>query len=363
MKEKQERVLWLDVVRTIATLAVVFCHAAELAFLKFNINEWENFSLAFRTGGLACFTIGRMGVPLFLFLSGYLILNKPMETEESVLNFYKRKAVPLLVTVEAWNVLYYLFQVWYFDEAWSTLHLAKQLLFLEPSVMSHMWYMPVTLGLYIVAPFLGMILRKFSTKVISVPLAFVFVQVVLLGSVYQGLKIVMPDIQGSRLVFDMGFFGTIYGLYFVLGYFLYRKELLGKWNRWMLAGLSVFLFVGTVIFQYVSFESGIAYNVWYDFLPLVLCMIFMFELFRRMKCQNWNRVFVGFFQKISAMSLGLYFFHKPIQFLMFKTPWVEHFRGVKGLVILFVVSGLLSLLVCEVIVRIKGLRKLLLRMS
>lgn len=57
------------------------------------------------------FTIGRLGVPIFLFLTGALTLKKQIDTDEDVLKFYKKNLIPLLITIEIWNVFYNLFSL------------------------------------------------------------------------------------------------------------------------------------------------------------------------------------------------------------------------------------------------------------
>ena len=72
---KTNRVFWLDVARTIAIIMVVLNHATEHIY-KLNINFFEHLSFSSKIFAHMAFTTGRLGVPIFLFLTGYLLLGK-----------------------------------------------------------------------------------------------------------------------------------------------------------------------------------------------------------------------------------------------------------------------------------------------
>ena len=106
--DKNKRVGWLDFARTFAIISVVFCHAIQSAYVV-NVKEWDMLVTGekiFRTIG---FTFGRLGVPIFLYLSGYLLLDREYESDRDVIRFYKHNFLPLLITVQVWNVLYNVF--------------------------------------------------------------------------------------------------------------------------------------------------------------------------------------------------------------------------------------------------------------
>ena len=63
------RIVSFDVIRLIAISCVVLCHSVETVY------KASNLSLGY---GLAHY-LGRLGVPLFLFLTGALIINKEFD--------------------------------------------------------------------------------------------------------------------------------------------------------------------------------------------------------------------------------------------------------------------------------------------
>lgn len=78
----------LDVIRVIAIFMVVICHATEICY-PMNLESWKIINKGNQLFRILAFTVGRMGVPLFLFLSGTLILNKIIKMILTVTNFIK----------------------------------------------------------------------------------------------------------------------------------------------------------------------------------------------------------------------------------------------------------------------------------
>ena len=359
--DKQEnnsnRIIWLDMARCFAIVMVVLCHAVETS-CKLDNHIWNNTSFLFRLFRIAGFTLGRLGVPFFLFLSGYLVLNRLQDSDEKVVGFYSRKLLNLLITVEVWNFFYYFFEVYYLHRNNSILSLIKQCLFLEKSGLSHMWYMPMILGLYISVPFLSLIVRNYSMKSIGLPLATGLIAFFVLPSVDLVIKTVNGNFSGLNLIIDLSFLGGIYGIYLILGYYVYRTELLKK-----ISTIIVFLCVGslyiiTVFIQYWTYSKGKGYNVWYNFITLFLCSIFLFELFRRLKYFKCNKLLEKVVTTISKVSLGIYFFHKPIQIVLINLMMNENKIVVS--LITFITSFVISLLTCIIIAKNKYLGKYLL---
>lgn len=79
----------LDITRTIAILCVVFCHSVESIY-KFNLSFARGLSTISKSFMFISFTMGRLGVPLFLFLSGFLLLQKQINDEKDIFTFIRK---------------------------------------------------------------------------------------------------------------------------------------------------------------------------------------------------------------------------------------------------------------------------------
>lgn len=158
MQKKNIRQEWLDAARTLGIALVVFCHSVEtyyrpvlLGQKQVDILPWlaENFM----------FFVGRMGVPLFLCISGVLLLGR----EYQVKQFYKRSLLPLVITTELWIIINYLFVCSPVqNHSFRIDELLREMLFLKDPSLSHMWYMPMIIGIYVAVPFLAKLLHTWE---------------------------------------------------------------------------------------------------------------------------------------------------------------------------------------------------------
>ena len=70
-----QRIQWLDAMRAFAALTVILCHCVENIY-RLTPEVMVHFSLRSVVFAFASFTLGRIGVPLFLFITGYLLLDR-----------------------------------------------------------------------------------------------------------------------------------------------------------------------------------------------------------------------------------------------------------------------------------------------
>ena len=143
----------LDLLRAFAILCVILVHTTERVY-QFNLEAMPFYTLQRQWFALTLFTIGRMGVPIFLFLTGYLFLGRRFDEEYTAL-FYKRNLLGLLITVEIWIILYHAFNAWFYQIPFNLNELLRNMLFLKATNMSHMWYIPAILGIYLFIPFVS----------------------------------------------------------------------------------------------------------------------------------------------------------------------------------------------------------------
>ena len=96
---------WLDIIRATAILCVVLCHSVE-AFYRPVLLGQLRLSFPFWKIENLLFTVGRIGVPLFLATTGALMLPRDYP---DVSAFYKKSLFPLFLTTEIWIFFNYIF--------------------------------------------------------------------------------------------------------------------------------------------------------------------------------------------------------------------------------------------------------------
>lgn len=165
-----KRVVSIDLLRAFAIITVVLCHSTENIYTM-NQSFLSQISVQSRLFAIASFSVGRLGVPIFIFITGYLFLKRKYD-DASCLIFWKKNWIGLLITTEIWIILYHIFFAIFYNQPFNTKLMLENMLFLKQVPLSHMWYMPMIIGLYIFIPFVANAVQKFSVNVLKWPIMF-----------------------------------------------------------------------------------------------------------------------------------------------------------------------------------------------
>ena len=302
-----ERINWIDIVRCFAIICVVVNHAIETTY-TLTLEGLKTFSMQSRVFAFGGFTFGRLGVPLFLMISGYLLLDRNWD-QERCLEFWKTNWLNLFICTEIWWVIYDLFITVYYKTPFHVIEFIQDILFLKKISLLHVWYMPMILGLYILIPIAGMALQNFDTKHLLFP--------ILIFSAYSfGYPILsrMFNAIGHplSLQFSLGFSGGVYGLFLVFGY-LIKKNIFNKIPKLFFAVIFVGAFCATVLYQINEYRMDRQYNVWYDNGLLALCAVALMVLFSKvLPSIEITMKTMGVIRNLSEDSFGIYLVHTMI---------------------------------------------------
>lgn len=75
------RVEWIDLVRALAILTVLYIHAADGIYI-ISSDAIVNLTIYSRIFNFISIFIGRIGVPFFLMITGYLLLDRSYDDEK-----------------------------------------------------------------------------------------------------------------------------------------------------------------------------------------------------------------------------------------------------------------------------------------
>ena len=345
-----KRILYLDIARTIAIILVVLCHATETIY-RIDTSDWTMLSIQSRIIRTVYFTLGRLGVPLFLFISGRLLLSKKIESSSDCFKFYKKNLLPLVIAVEIWTILYYVFSMLFYNNAFDFGELLKDMLFLKKSDMPNMWYMPMIIGIYLAVPFLAIIVKKIDFKVLLIPIIISIISFILVPNINEISKTFFNEQYSS--VLDLSFLGGIYGLYFVLGYYI-GNDKFKKLNTLVLITICIIVFALTCYYQFWRYNIGKSYKVWYDFIGLFIVSNCLFELLSRIKIDLNNNVnrFILF---ISKSSTAIFFIHIVVQKILREKliPFDSIFRNSVAVPVLTFLVLIISIIIIVLLSKIK----------
>lgn len=345
----KKRIDYLDIARAFAIISVVLCHAVEFIY-NVNLEGWLNLSVKsqiFRTIG---FTVGRLGVPIFLLISGYLLLNRKYDNDDDVRNFYKKNLIPLILTTEIWIIIYNIFIVIYYNQKFDIYILIKEMFFVETVPLMNMWYMPMIIGIYIAIPYLSKIVHSFSLKSLKIPMTIVFVLTFILPTINIVLKTF--KLEQYKNFLDINFLGGIYGIYIISGYFI-SNGIMKDIKTINITLISVIFFVLSCVIQIFEYNNNIEYNIWYNSPLLYLCTLNLFELFTRINTGKISNKIKKEATYISKVSLAIYFIHIIVEMILNKYIKLIRVSNSSRVLILFGISFIITFLIIWLFSKIK----------
>ena len=349
---KSERIYWIDAARCIAIICVVLCHTSEIYFF-WSGEDIFSYSWLLQAVSFTTFTIGRLGVPLFLFISGYLLLDRDYD-DPCCIRFWKRNLVSLLFTTEIWIVLYYIFLSFYNHQSLlaQVPGLLASMLFLNDAGFPHYWYLPMILGIYLILPLVSNAIRRLSLRTLLVPLS---ISAVFLFGLPTINVLLQPFANGLELntMLSLDFSGGVYGIYLISGY-LFKRYL--NINRKISIPALLLLGISTVSIQIILLNLHIRYLVWYDFLPLGAAAFFLFAVIKNAKIFNKNNRIIS---SLSACSFGIYLIHYPVIYVIRLYLPLGHLSLISRVAVLFLSCLALSWGLSILIARLPVLNRLL----
>ena len=362
--ETNKKIYSYDFIRAFAILCVVFCHSIETVYYIFQDRSilYTNLSLPSKIFDLTGITIGRLGVPLFLFLSGALLGRKTYENKEDIKQFYSKKLKPLLITLLIWFVIWNIFILIYFswrnevpNISWFTflqnIFLLKTVDYILPA-----WYAPMIIGIYLFIPFITIILKKFDFKTIKLPLIITTIYFFLLPTINLVLGVYGLNVTSN---IDLFFSGGIYGIYVILGYYL-NNGLLKKVKSIILYIVFIISFICCIVFQYFLISKGVFYKLGYENIFLLIGCCALFEIFSRIFA-NQN-VFSKVVAYLSKISFPIFLIHNLIQYIIYQSNIFLSLIRPLNVICNFILTMLITIIIIKILSLNKYTRKYLLKL-
>lgn len=218
-----QRSVAIDFLRVIAIVAVVCVHNLPVPIIS---GGWRIFVSA------AIGSLSKIGVPLFLIITGYLMLDRDYSGPR-LKRFLKHNYLPLLVSFESWACVAIIAKLAADPSVSSIVEGLRTMLLIGEPFMIHFWYMQMLLGIYLFIPILASFIRssgqnadKYIRMIIVVGVVFTFV-LPTIQSIYNWLG------GNSNYEMTLGGFtgrGALGILYMLLGYAI-KKDLFNSGKR------------------------------------------------------------------------------------------------------------------------------------
>lgn len=292
----------VDLIRTVAIIAVVLVHAAG----RWSITSQEIAS--FNTVGLVSWVvvlvyqcIATFGVPLFLMLTGLLLLQP--EKNETLRVFFKKRFLRIGLPLLFWTILYF---IWDFSVLKIPFTASTILQGMLNGAYTQFWYIHVLFGLYLLTPILRVIIAHANQALIKYFVVLWLISVSILPFLNT-----LSSFQLSKNIFIL----TGYVGYFLLGVYLSSVQI-----RRRIA--LTFMFIGTVLTAlgtYVLTASDASGGMYFfqEYLSptVILTSVMAFLLLLTIKPsssfpqETRPSILSKLVKAISQNTLGIYFVH------------------------------------------------------
>ncbi len=299
---KGVNLFWIDYIRAIAVLGVVFVHVAADV-----ITEWSAIPANRWWSANVYDSLTRGCVPMFIMISGALLLS----VQESYKDFFRKRLNRIFVPFLFWTILYLIWKKAFYTPDLGLLPSLR--LALDGGAWVHLWFLYILAGLYLLTPIFRIFIAHATRKDVGYFLVIWFV----LGSLLPFLENIarilgLPGFHiGLPVEAAQGFIG-----YFILGVFL-MKYADKEWMRpagaiW--AACFLVCFVGT---GWLTIRSGTFQETFYDnFAPNIVfyCASF-FVLVKFLLSSIEGRIspsIKNFIVNLSKASFGIYLIHPII---------------------------------------------------
>lgn len=309
--------IWADYIRVFATFFVILLHSAAPLLYRYNelprVNWWI---------GNAYDSVVRICVPLFLMLSGYLLLEKK---DESLKLFFQKRINKIVVPLLVWSVIYVLWRVYYESSSQLSLYSFYSIVF-SPAYY-HLWFLYTIIGVYLSMPILRIIAKNSDKRTINYYLLLWFFAASLLP--------LIKKLTGLHSSLDLlsisGFSG-----YLLLGLQLGKYQSSTKVATTS-AGVFLLCTAITLIGTYLLTirNRGVFDEYLYGYLsPNVLIASAAAFVGIKHLIEN-NSVFhqpivLSIVRSLSSASLGIYFVHTIFLYLLSRGDFGFSLNGFKG---------------------------------
>lgn len=303
----------MDVLRVLACFLVVWQHVTECYYI---LPGFENVSYSDKAIVSWINSLTPIEVPLFVMISGYLLL--PMKTGAS--EFFRRRVVRVLLPFFVWCVIYALYYVVQRGDSWhdvvmNILHIPVNF----GTEIGHMWFIYMITGLYILTPVISPWLNQCSKRQLQCYL-------LLWGftNCLPYIHLAFPAVLGEcfwnpspMLYYFTGFAG-----YYVLGFYIKRYGALSFRNSFIviLIGYAITVSIFRYRMNIVSTVSDLELS--WRFCSINISMM-AFGVFSVIKNIKWKKecLTAGIIKDLSAKSYAIYFVHLMV--ILFLYPVID----------------------------------------
>lgn len=317
-----------DILRSIAMIMVIVVHVSNVYSRSFGIIGNKSFIIS-----LFFNTVSRISVPIFLMISGALLLDRKFDLKK-----YLKRLLKFLILIIVWDIIYLIWEYLYLGITYNKLYN----LVLNP-YRAHLWFLYTILLLYAIQPILRVIMSK-SNKQVKI---FLFSIWLILSS----LSMVNRTIAEVFTIFS-------YIGFFCIGKYLYeyaKNKDLRKYNI-LLILIMIACFTTSITLNYLSsMKYNMFYNLYFAYrTPFIIFSSFAFYILIISNYRK-NSLNKGL-MLLSDLSLGVYLIHGIFLDITIKRFIYQNINALVGIPLFTIIIFILSIISVFIIKKIKFIR-------
>jgi surface polysaccharide O-acyltransferase-like enzyme len=330
----EKRLFFPDMIRCLAIMMIVTLHVIDGHYVTYrftNLFVWGTIYLSH--------VISLAGVPLFVMISGFLLLNP--DHEESIATFYYKRLIKVGIPFIIWGLIYLVWIACVRGNILTVQHIIRE--FAVGPIYGPLWFIYMIISLYLIAPILRVFIK--NTKKIY--------YLLILWSVGLIVELLVKTIFGTecgiQFILSHGFAGFLG--YFLLGGLFRNIKPSGVIAAILfLIGFS-FTFAGPHLFKTMYFANSLSFNV-----IMMSTGLFLFiQKINLSTIDKKNNMIKAIIQTISITSFSIYFMHFILMELFrygnfgfyLSANTIHPFIGIPLSVIVIVAVCIMITLVCR----------------
>lgn len=331
----KNRVYYLDMLKIIACFAVVMIHTTAENWYTQEITTHWLINNAYNA-------MSKWAVPLFVMVSGALFLSKDIPLKK----LFTKYILKMLILLFVWGMLYWCFAAKSISIEVLIDSLKK---ILSGKVYSHLWYLFMLIGLYLITPIIRGFVKNADRTVLFYSIFLLFaIQVILpyFTSDIASLSTFIKAFKISPL--------SEYLLYYLAGYYISSFEI-KKWKRIVLYSVAFSVMTAMVIISnVVSLRQGSAYSICgYFSIGVSLTAFAMFLFFKHAEDFIGRTKVKNVVSFIAPLTFGIYLLHFSV--IKVFTQFGIHSNMINPIIgapvsafLVFIVSGIIVFLFLKI---------------
>ena len=350
------RVFSFDLMRIIAVAAVIMIHTVSTDVATAPISS-SDFVISNIFSALS-----RLGVPIFVMISGSLMLNEDKAISDRKI---LKNALIFFLILCFWSLFY----AWHYEiflplvnnEEISLKSFASELV----GGRRHLWYMFMIIGLYLLTPILRLLVKRANAKYILyfIMLALVFqFSVPLVNFIFN--ELIGKAINAENFVtkyagkFYLDFLGK-YVVYYLIGWYVTNIEIKKKYRIIIYLSGLVGALVTVLGNQIFSTDTERVHGLFFENIIInVLCystavFVWLYYLFKDKNTEKYEKTFA----KISNITFGTYLMHVVV--LTTAIDLIEIDFVLAEILIIWLVTFVISYLLSYIISKIPFVKLLI----